>query len=86
MSIAGFISEVWIDGSDVILALKPRPEKRDIVGQYYLTIRNATWVPNVGLEIWGGSNSVIIEADPYHEYERVTLTELEEIRKVKPTG
>lgn len=47
-------------------------------GQPYLTILNPTWEPEVGMEIWGGSDLVIIEANPPRQYRRVGYTQLKE--------
>jgi hypothetical protein len=47
-------------------------------GQSHLTIVNPTWRPEVGMSIWGGSDTVIIEATPRRTYRRVGYTRLQE--------
>jgi len=72
MSIDATILEVERDGADVVLTLGDRIDDNDrnsIAGQPRLRILNATWVPEPGMDIWGGSSTVQIitkrgERDP----------------------
>ncbi|HEX3642919.1 MAG TPA: hypothetical protein VHV10_16670 [Ktedonobacteraceae bacterium] len=70
MSIDAKIREVTetVDGY-LILDLEPRWSSRDhtwsLPGQKQLTIEKPyTWVPEPGLEIWGGDGIVLIETKP----------------------
>lgn len=60
MSIDAVIEKVERVGDDLVLSLAERaayqPKGRD-----NLTIKNFTIIPEIGLDIWGGSNSCIIE-------------------------
>jgi len=63
MSIDATILAVERDGDDVVLALGPRiddSDKTSVTGQRKLRIVNATWQPEPGMDIWGGSSSVQI--------------------------
>jgi hypothetical protein len=60
MSIDGIIERVEKDGADLILHLGKRVDYQP-VGAETLVIKEFTHIPEVGLDIWGGSNSVIIE-------------------------
>lgn len=48
-------------------------------GQPTLTIAGSrTWQPERGMEVWGGSGSVEIVADPPRRYERIGYTSIRE--------
>jgi hypothetical protein len=72
MAIDATILSVDRDGADVVLTLGDRLDDNDrpsIAGQRKLRIVNATWEPEPGMDIWGGSSSVQIvtkrgERDP----------------------
>lgn len=61
--------EETVEGYEI--HLEPRYSKRDhswsIPGQRSLTIKNPTWKPKAGMEIWG-SETIIIETEtgPMH--------------------
>lgn len=81
MSIDAKIGEVITEGNNLILKLKER-EKGQLIGQPSLTIMGFTHKPIINQEVWGGSNSIIIE--PHNEvkeqknYKRIRYTKLEE--------
>jgi hypothetical protein len=63
VSIDATILQVEHDGPDVVLTLGNRLDDADresIAGQTKLRIVNATWTPEPGMDIWGGSSSVQI--------------------------
>ena len=72
MAIDATILTVERDGADVVLNLGTRigdDDRQSISGQPKLRIVNATWVPEPGMDIWGGGSSVQIitkrgERDP----------------------
>jgi hypothetical protein len=67
MSIDATILGVERDGADVLLTLGPRidgREKLTTAGQPVLRIVNATWAPDVGMDIWGGSSECQVIAEP----------------------
>lgn len=72
MAIDATILAVDRDGADLVLTLGNRiddSDKQSIAGQQNLRIVSATWEPEPGMDIWGGSSSVQIitkrgERDP----------------------
>lgn len=72
MSLDATILGVEQEGADIVLILGPRiddVDKLSIAGQPKLRIVNATWMPEPGMDIWGGSSSAQIvtrrgERDP----------------------
>jgi hypothetical protein len=63
MAIDATILSVERDGADVVMTLGNRIDDADaqsIAGQKRLRIVNATWEPEPGMDIWGGSSSVQI--------------------------
>jgi hypothetical protein len=63
MAIDATILSVEREGADVVMTLGDRIDDADrlsISGQRRLRIVNATWQPEPGMDIWGGSSSVQI--------------------------
>ncbi len=81
MSIDAVINKIIPDGNDLILDLMAR-EVGGLNGQGKMIIKNATHIPMVGQEIWGGSELCIIEPGygilQQKHYRRTGLTCLKE--------
>lgn len=63
MSLDATILDVQRDGADIVLTLGPRiddADKTSIAGQSKMRILNASWVPEPGMDIWGGGSSAQI--------------------------
>lgn len=85
MKIDATILSVERDGEDVVLALGNRIDDRDkesLAGQARLRIKNATWSPEPGMNIWGGRELVQILSGAFggegHWYTREGYTTLHE--------
>lgn len=81
MAIDATILAVEHDGSDVVLVLGPRIDDADalsIPGQARLRILNATYVPEVGTDLWGGDGFVELLSTPRRWYDREGYTRLRE--------
>lgn len=80
MALDATILDVTWDGADVVLTLGPRiddADKLSIAGQSKLRIKNATWEPPVGVDLWG-SSQVEILTTPSRWYRRDGYTTLYE--------
>lgn len=94
MSLDATILSVERDGADLVLTLGPRiddADKLSTAGQPRMRIRNATWTPEPGMDLWGGGSSVQIvtkrgERDPVTNnaigpwYRREGYTTLHEVK------
>lgn len=83
MSLDATILEVEHDGADVVLTIGPRiqdDERLTIAGQAKLRIKNATFTPPVGVDLWG-SSQVEILTKPSRWYRREGYTTLYEVSK-----
>lgn len=81
MSIDATILDVERDGADVVLVLGERIDNDDrlsLAGQSRLRIINATYVPEVGTDIWGGDSQVELCSVPKRQYHREGYTRLRE--------
>lgn len=85
MSIDATILGIERDGPDVVLILGPRiqdghdeRERLSIAGQERLRILDATYVPEVGTDIWGGGSTVELCSTPKRQYHREGYTRLRE--------
>jgi hypothetical protein len=81
MSLDATILGVERDGADVVLTLGPRiddADKLSIAGQNRLRILNATYVPDVGTDLWGGDSFVELCSTPKRKYHRDGYTRLRE--------
>jgi hypothetical protein len=81
MSIDATILDVTRDGTDVVLTLGPRiddADKLSIAGQVKLRIIAATYVPEVGTDLWGGGSFVELCSVPKRTYLRDGYTRLRE--------
>lgn len=81
MSLDATILEVEQDGADVVLTIGPRiddNERLSIAGQARLRIVNATYVPAVGTDLWGGDSQVELCSVPKRRYHREGYTRLRE--------
>jgi hypothetical protein len=81
MSLDATILEVERDGVDVVLTLGPRIDNEDrltLAGQARLRILNATYVPEVGTDLWGGDSIVELCSTPTRQYHRDGYTRLRE--------
>lgn len=83
MSIDATILGVERDGVDVVLTLGPRIQDDDrlsIAGQERMRILDATYVPDVGMDIWGGGSFVELCSVPKRRYVREGYTKLREAK------
>lgn len=78
MSIDARIADVARCDEGYELYLQADDTRRAPVGQNKLIIVDPTWRPEVGMVIWGGADSVIIEAKPQRHYDRIGYTKLRE--------
>jgi hypothetical protein len=85
MAIDAVIDELVEEGSNLRLILRPRVESDltdSLPGQSALVILDYTWTPDIGQEIWGGSDLCIIEPlwgkGEQHKYRRIGYTKLRE--------
>lgn len=81
MSLDATILEVERDGDDVVITLGPRIDEGDklsIAGQPRLRIVGATFVPEVGTDLWGGASLVELCTTPPRHYSREGYTRLYE--------
>lgn len=65
MSLDGKITHIEKKGADICLTLGPRKMDNGSLstpGQPEQVIKNATVLPCIGDELWGGSGSVLIES------------------------
>lgn len=82
MSLDATILGVDRDGSDVVLTLGPRIDPNDrltLTGQSRLRILDATYVPEVGMDLWGGDSLVELCSTPKRQYHREGYTRLREL-------
>lgn len=84
MALDAVIKSVKQDGVDVVIELEGRLEAnghRTLAGQDRLTIENATYVPEIGMAIWGGSGSahLVLGGGKEKRYRRVSYTRLREL-------
>lgn len=81
MSLDATILDVERDGADVVLTLGSRidnDERLTLAGQARLRILNATYVPEVGTDLWGGDSQVELCSTPKRRYHREGYTRLRE--------
>lgn len=81
MALDATILNVERDGADVVLTLGPRiddHERLSIAGQERLRILEATYVPEVGTDLWGGGSFVELLSQPKRHYTREGYTRLRE--------
>lgn len=82
MSLDATILDVERDGSDVVLTLGSRindDDKLSIAGQPKMLILDATYVPEVGLDLWGGDSLVELCSTPKRHYRRDGYTRMREV-------
>lgn len=82
MSIDATILGVDRDGSDVVLTLGPRIDNDDrltLTGQDRMRILDATYVPEVGTDLWGDAGQVELCSVPKRRYHREGYTRLREL-------
>lgn len=87
MSIDATILQVEQDGSDVVLTLGPRIDNDDrlsLAGQERMRILNATYLPEVGTDLWGGDSQVELCSSPKRRYHREGYTRLREWEAGRP--
>lgn len=81
MSIDATILQVERDGADVVLTLGPRidnDDKLSLAGQERMRILDATYTPEVGMDLWGGDSIVELCSTPKRKYHRQGYTRLRE--------
>ena len=81
MSLDATILGVERDGRDVVLTLGPRIDNDDrltLAGQERMRILDATYVPEVGTDLWGGDSQVELCSTPKRLYHRDGYTRLRE--------
>ena len=81
MSLDATILEVERDGADVVLTLGPRIDNDDrltLAGQDRMRILEATFVPEPGMDLWGGDSIVELCSTPKRRYHREGYTRLRE--------
>ena len=81
MSLDATILGVERDGPDVVLTLGPRIDNDDrltLAGQERMRILDATYVPEVGTDLWGGDSQVELCSSPKRRYHREGYTRLRE--------
>lgn len=81
MSLDATIIDVERDGPDVVLTLGPRIDDNDrlsITGQNRMRILDATYVPEVGTDLWGDGSLVELCSTPKRQYRREGYTRLRE--------
>jgi len=78
MSIGAIINNVFFEEYDLVLVLMSK-DVDGHRGQPRLRIKNYTYVPIPGQEIWGGADRIIIETNKGQRYyHRIGYTELVE--------
>jgi hypothetical protein len=82
MSLDATILGIERDGDDVVLTLGPRiddADKPSIEGQRTMRILDASYVPEVGTDLWGGDSLVELCSTPKRQYRREGYTRMREV-------